>query len=719
MSERARQLFDAIGAQLVLVEFGGDPPKIGQDYAIEAILGAGGFGLICRATQLALHRRVALKLFPLGGSEDPGVREALREARSLARLEHPGIVGVHAAGESELIAATRLPCAFVELQFVEGQTLRAWLDEAPRELDEVVGVLLEAGRALAHAHDAGVVHRDFKPENVMVDRAGHARVIDFGLALATEQIDAALANWSDAADALGTRATATGLVRGTPGYMAPEASQGLPRAASDQFAFAVVVREALTGKHPFHPGEGHVNAPPGGPEWFARIKPAIDRAMAPTPDDRFASVTELCDAIASARAGARPRTQPRSRKPILALGLLGLVGAGVVAASTLDLDGFRWGREPVAELASPEVPLPEAKPEAPEPITPGSCAELESWAGTWQLGGKVAWTEYAYQLDWWLAYTLELSVDARCRFTVRVSKYRPLDEAEPRSEPLVTEVAALAVHDPSAGSWRLPLQLEFEGDTNTYGKPEREVVELELDRVDGSARIRGGFRRIDSEGNLIRTGILLGAREQTPALASIAALAPTCRARCANECAGEQAERACVERRCVPERPDDPVDPDDVCGPPSVDFVPPLRARIARKALARGESLLEQSLAQGNRTKLLAQCSANARAIAGRWIVDWTDHEARSGRVALELEADGCLLSGNANVGAESIALTGEVSVAGTWMIRPSEPTTWLPSAMVVVGVGPDASALGSDLDEPARQLRAHRRSPSRSQPPR
>jgi serine/threonine protein kinase len=705
-----RLLFDAIGAQLVLAEFGGEPPRVGDDYVIEAIVGAGGFGLICRATSRALQRRVALKLYPLGGDEDSGVREALREARSLARLEHPGIVGVYAAGESELRAGTRLPCAFVEMQYVEGRTLRTWLADGALGSDEVIRVLLEAGRALAHAHASGVVHRDFKPENVMVDRADRARVIDFGLALATERVDTELADWSPEGDVLGSRATGTGLVRGTPGYMAPEVSQGMPRAASDQFAFAIVVREALTGEHPFQKaGEARVEPPTGGLAAFARIKPAIDRAMAPSPADRFESVTELCDAIERALGRAAPR---RSRRPLVLLGALGLSGAAALAVLSLDRDRERpeSAGTPTPERHEPEPepepePASEPEPEVAEPILPGSCNELEAWAGAWEIGGEVAWTEYVYQLDWWLAYRLELDVGSECRVHVLARKYRPRIEGEPLGEFIETEVEVLAIRDPD-GVWRLPLRLGFAEDTNTYGKDEYYDLILQLDRVDGRERVVGGFRRVDSEGNPIRTGRLLGHRGITPTLAALDGLELGCHARCRIECAGASAERACIERGCE----DDPDGSDDVCGAPSVDYQIPLRARVAGQAVARGESLLENSLEQGSRTKLLAACSDNARGVAGRWSIDWVDAEARTGRITVELASDGCRLDGNAEVDGESTPLTGEVTVAGTWLLTPSTPTSWLPSAMILVGVGREAPAFGIDVQEPPRRLRAHRR---------
>jgi hypothetical protein len=327
----SQRLFDAIGAQLILHgSFADAAPRIGDEYEIVEIIGAGGFGLICRATQLALRRSVALKLFPLFDTDDSGVREALREARSLARLEHPSIVTVHAAGESELIAGERLACAYVEMQLIDGLDLRDWLGAGERDAGELLALLSTAGRALAYAHAAGIVHRDFKPENLMVDRSGRIKVIDFGLALVGERGDAALATWDTQSDAIGARVTRTSVVRGTPGYMAPEAARGRPQAASDQFALAVVIREALTGRHPCAIDEPSGPVPRGGPELFASIKPLIDRAMASSPDDRFASVDALCDALA-----ALPSVRPHARrwwpKVAAAIVLLGLVGAGAHA----------------------------------------------------------------------------------------------------------------------------------------------------------------------------------------------------------------------------------------------------------------------------------------------------------------------------------------------------------------------------------------------------
>ncbi|HLT36555.1 MAG TPA: serine/threonine-protein kinase, partial [Enhygromyxa sp.] len=361
----SQRLFDAIGAQLILHRgFADAAPRIGDEYEIVEIIGAGGFGLICRATQLALRRPVALKLFPLGDDDD-GVREALREARSLARLEHPAIVSVHAAGESELIAGERLACAFVEMQLIDGLDLRDWLAAAERDASEVLALLCTAGRALAHAHGAGIVHRDLKPENLMIDRSDRVKVIDFGLALVAEAGDATLAGWRSRSDAIGIRASNTGVIRGTPGYMAPEASVGQPRAASDQFALAMVIREALTGRHPFaSDGQASGPAPRGGPELFVKIKPVVDRAMASMPDDRFASVDALCDALEAA-LGSRSVARRRWSQLAIAVVLLGLGGAAIHQAASLEL----FAEDGVAETA-PDVDAAEAPAPQPEPAPP-------------------------------------------------------------------------------------------------------------------------------------------------------------------------------------------------------------------------------------------------------------------------------------------------------------------------------------------------------------
>ncbi|MFO7567339.1 MAG: serine/threonine-protein kinase [Enhygromyxa sp.] len=719
----SQRIFDAIGAQLILHRsFADEAPRVGDEYEIEEIIGAGGFGLICRATQIALRRPVALKLFPLEAAEEQGVREALREARSLARLEHPGIVTVYAAGESEVIAGERLPCAFVEMQLIDGLDLRKWLEAEQRDAGEVLEILCAAGRALAHAHAAGIVHRDFKPENLMVDRDGQPRVIDFGLALVAEGGDAALARWDAEADALGTRATGTGLVRGTPGYMAPEASQGRPRAASDQFALAVVIREALTGRHPFASEAGpSVQVPSGGLELFALIKPLIDRAMSPSPGDRFTSVAELCEAIESWPGALPPR---RRRWPALVLSGAAALGLGAVAwmAASEGLesgDGLveqRGGSADAAaaravpgEAADDSPPEADTEAEAEAEPTTASCVDLDAWMGTWQATTKVTWTEYAYQLRWRVDFELELALGERCLVTVVARKYPPRRAGELPGLPLETRASAVARRD-AGGIWRVPLHFAFVEDTRTYSAAEFYETVLLLDRAPpktkpsapGSPRLRGAYRKLNEEGFWIRLGLLEAERGVAPDPRLIRADEIACAARCRIDCAGAGAELACFERDCA--ALDD--HPADICGPPSYDFPVPMRARATREALRAGKDPFAMALERGGRAKQLADCTQNGKTLAGRWGLWLADEYA-----TLNLDADGCELVGTVRLGDASTVVVGYVTAAGTWVLRPNPeaPPPWLGDPLVLVGVGERGPAFGTDAGEPPRPLRAFR----------
>jgi tetratricopeptide (TPR) repeat protein len=189
-----------------------------ERYTIDALIGSGGQALVYKAHDNVLGRTIALKL--LRDTTDPGV---LDEARLAAKLNHPNIVAIHDAG--------RLPTGqvYLAMEYVAGGSLDRWLSRARRSRAEILRVLLEAGRGLAVAHEASIVHRDIKAANILVGDDGRARVTDFGLAT------------------LGDRA----LVAGTLPYMAPEQLDGEATAQSDQFGFAVTAWEALTGTLPY------------------------------------------------------------------------------------------------------------------------------------------------------------------------------------------------------------------------------------------------------------------------------------------------------------------------------------------------------------------------------------------------------------------------------------------------------------------------------------
>jgi tetratricopeptide (TPR) repeat protein len=291
------------------------PPgtRVGR-YVVLARLGQGAMGTVVRAEDIELGRPVALKRLHAEADAESRAR-LLREARSAAQLAHPSVVTVHEVGEHD-------GTPFLAMELVDGVTLTAWLRERTRPVREIVGVVAQAGRGLVAAHERGLVHRDFKPDNVLVDRAGRARVADFGLARA---VDTAQTETSGKLDARLARMTASGSLAGTPAYMAPElVDGGAPDARSDQYAFAVTLHEALRGQHPFagdsaaklwiEMAEGRIRA--GGrrvPAWLDRH---VRRGLEVDPAKRWPDVASFVAAI----------EKPPRRA-------LWLAGAGAVAAA--------------------------------------------------------------------------------------------------------------------------------------------------------------------------------------------------------------------------------------------------------------------------------------------------------------------------------------------------------------------------------------------------
>jgi serine/threonine protein kinase/tetratricopeptide (TPR) repeat protein len=225
-------------------------------YVILDRIGQGAMGMVYAAFDPALDRKIALKVLRAGREVSTEARDRLvREARAMARLDHPNVVTVHDVGTVDARV-------FVAMEFVEGSTLREWLRAVPRSWRQIVDAFVQAGEGLAAAHAVGLVHRDFKPDNVMVSEAAagglRVRVMDFGLAhvtLASSDDFTATAEVPTAfePDDESTRSlTRTGAMLGTPAYMAPEQfARSAATASSDQFAFCVALHEALYGQPPF------------------------------------------------------------------------------------------------------------------------------------------------------------------------------------------------------------------------------------------------------------------------------------------------------------------------------------------------------------------------------------------------------------------------------------------------------------------------------------
>jgi serine/threonine protein kinase/tetratricopeptide (TPR) repeat protein len=285
-------------------------------YVVLARIGAGGMGVVYSAYDPELDRKVAIKLLrgSSGGSlpkewADQRAR-LLREAQAMAKLSHPNVITVHDVGTIEA-DPTSGPLVFLAMEFVDGSTLSAWIRERKRNWLEVLNVLRAAGRGLAAAHAVGLVHRDFKPDNVLLGRDGRVLVTDFGLARpAAGKTDAfAVITPASGTRALGMALTQTGALVGTPAYMAPEQLAGeRSDAQSDQFSFCVTAYEGLYGQRPFagkvlseliaNVSEGRVRPPSRDaatvPRWIRR---ALLRGLSVRPEDRHASMTDLLLAL--------------------------------------------------------------------------------------------------------------------------------------------------------------------------------------------------------------------------------------------------------------------------------------------------------------------------------------------------------------------------------------------------------------------------------------
>ena len=256
-------------------------------YVVLDLVGEGAMGQVYAAYDPVLDRKVAIKLLhPLVEGAEAQER-LLREAKSLARVAHPNLVGVHDAGAFR-------DSVFIAMEFVEGQTLRAWLQPRTRNQREVLDAFLQAGRGLAAAHAAGLVHRDFKPENVLVGRDGRVRVSDFGLArdVAEPSRPAELA--PDAALLETPKLqTATGALVGTPAYMAPEQLAGRRAdARADQFSFAVALYEGLSGQRPFIRNSVDIVKAGARPVGSAVLGQALFFANGRDPESPSASATQ-------------------------------------------------------------------------------------------------------------------------------------------------------------------------------------------------------------------------------------------------------------------------------------------------------------------------------------------------------------------------------------------------------------------------------------------
>jgi predicted Ser/Thr protein kinase len=282
-------------------------------YRLERELGAGGMGVVHAAFDPDLERRVALKVLRVSAPTTEAKDRLMREARAMARLSHPNVVTVHEVG-------TAHGRDFVAMELIHGDNLAEWLRAAKRPAAQVIDAFVAAGRGLAAAHAAGIVHRDFKPHNVLRSRDGRIVVTDFGLAREAEgqlpvALDTTLPVRATAATTPGSLSglTVTGALLGTPAYMAPEQwSHGAVTPATDQFAYCVALWEALTGARPY-PGpslddlRAQVARGPGALDASKiprRLRAILRRGLDPDPARRWPSMDALLGQLV--RAERRP-----------------------------------------------------------------------------------------------------------------------------------------------------------------------------------------------------------------------------------------------------------------------------------------------------------------------------------------------------------------------------------------------------------------------------
>jgi TolB-like protein/predicted Ser/Thr protein kinase len=312
-------------------------------HEIMAFLGAGGMGEVWRARDTRLDREVALKVLPPAALDDETARaRLLREARLASKLNHPHVCTIHEVGEAE-------GRTFVAMELVEGRPLSDLLSRGPLATEQVLRLGQQLADALAHAHEHGVVHRDFKSANVVLTAEGRAKVLDFGLAKRLAGGDA-----TEATTASYGSLTAPGTLTGTLAYMAPEQLRGQAAdARSDIWALGVVLYEMAGGRRPFQGQTGFAlssailnESPPVLPAGVPDgLRGVVERCLEKEPAERYQRAAEVRAALEALASGATvptgraPARRPR-RRPWLAAGLV-VIAAVVTVAITLGLGALR------------------------------------------------------------------------------------------------------------------------------------------------------------------------------------------------------------------------------------------------------------------------------------------------------------------------------------------------------------------------------------------
>ena len=337
--------------------------KLGK-YEIRTEIGRGGMGAVYRGYDPMLERYVAIKvLAPHLVWEADFVERFLREARAAARLKHPNIVTIYDVGQES-------GWYYYVMEYLEGQTLSELIQRrGPLSSEQAISILRPLADALDYAHHEGLVHRDIKPGNILLGKAGRVTLTDFGIARAAQQ----------------ARLTATGTILGSPTYMSPEQTKGLSvDSRSDQYSLAVVAYEMMSGRVPFEADSTlslmykvvHESPPPirqAVPGLPAGVEAVLGQALAKEPGDRYRTVSAFIEELGKALSGkkVKARIPPAQKRP---------AGAAAKPPTVMMKPGMEAAKQPAAGTPVPKAARA-AHPTAKEPTR----RRVPTWI--WALGG--------------------------------------------------------------------------------------------------------------------------------------------------------------------------------------------------------------------------------------------------------------------------------------------------------------------------------------------